>query len=143
MNGFAFFPTPGLPQGVKHAASFQTICINVPRHLQCLLSQFKAAGGKVFQARLPSNEGFVRALEVATTIASGPNISEAAIFVNASALGSRTLTGDETMFPTKGQTILVMGESAFAKTTDTNFYVIPRPWSGTTILGGTREDGKW
>ncbi len=65
------------------------------------------------------------------------------IVVNATGLGARYLVGDEDVFPTKGQTVLVKGESRFAKTTDKNHYVIPRPGSGTTILGGTREDENW
>lgn len=70
-----------------------------------------------------------------------------ACFVNATGLGARKLCGDEAMFPIRGQTVLVKGE---ARSTITRIgdgyggvYVIPRPGSGTTILGGTKEEGVW
>ena len=143
---FTLLSVPRLSPGVKCAASFESVCVNVPQHLRYLLAEFKAAGGKVLRSHLPNEGDFVRALETAARIASDKSdqtISDIPIFVNASGIGSRFLVGDEAVFPTKGQTILVKGESAFAKTTDGNFYVIPRPWSGTTILGGTREVGQW
>lgn len=65
------------------------------------------------------------------------------LFVNATGLGARSLVPDEFLYPVKGQTVLVKGEAREAKTTDRNRYVIPRPGSGTTILGGTREVGVW
>lgn len=66
-----------------------------------------------------------------------------ALYVNATGLGARELVPDERMYPIRGQTVLVKGEAKEAKTTDQNRYVIPRPGSGTTILGGTREVGVW
>lgn len=92
---------------------------------------------------MPTDRDFVGALEFATVLAKENGVQEVKAFVNASGLRAGELMIDEAMFPTKGQTILVKGESKLAKTTDKNRYVIPRPWSGTTILGGTREDGEW
>ena len=146
MRAFSFLSLLSLCQGFKCAASFESICVNVPQYLGYLLAKFEAAGGKVFRSRLPTEGGLVSALETAAIIASNKSdqkTSAVSIYVNAAGIGSRYLVGDEAVFPTRGQTILVKGESEFAKTTDSNFYVIPRPWSGTTILGGTREIGIW
>ena len=63
--------------------------------------------------------------------------------MNASGLGAKELVPDHTMFPVRGQTVLVKGEAKYANTMNENRYVIPRPGSGTTILGGTREVGNW
>ena len=90
-----------------------------------------------------NHEGFLGVLKSVTSQANWQGTSNIRAFVNATGLGARSLVGDENVFPTKGQTVLVRGELTFAKTTDRNLYVIPRPGSGTTILGGTREDGNW
>lgn len=68
---------------------------------------------------------------------------EELIFVNASGLGAKVLVPDDAMFPVRGQTVLVKREARYAKTMNDNRYIIPRPGSGTTILGGTREVGNW
>lgn len=68
------------------------------------------------------------------------------VFVNATGLGARELVGDRRMFPTRGQTVLVRGEAAAARTRVGKGYItycIPRPGSGMTILGGTKEVRDW
>ena len=124
--------------------SFSTICINVPRHLQYLLSTFHTAGGKLIKARLPTNGGLAGALKAAASLAKDTGFGEVCVFVNATGLGAKTLVPDAGMFPIKGQTVLVRGEAKIATTlVDGDRYVIPRPGSGTPILGGTRERGNW
>lgn len=143
VEDFTVVPACELPKGVKSGVCFTAVCINVPRHLQYLLSSFVASGGKVRKARLSAQRGFAEALNFATALSKRSELGDVCAYVNASGLGARVLVGDKRVFPTKGQTVLVKGESKFAKTTDRNRYVIPRPGSGTTILGGTREDGVW
>lgn len=79
----------------------------------------------------------------AASLATGKELREELLFVNASGLGAKELVPDDAMFPVRGQTVLVKGEANYAKTMNENKYVIPRPGSGTTILGGTREVGNW
>jgi D-amino-acid oxidase len=73
-------------------------------------------------------------------------------FINASGLGASTLVPDDSMFPIRGQTVLVKGEAHSTITrvgqslngvVPDRTYAIPRPGSGTTILGGTKEEGVW
>lgn len=50
------------------------------------------------------------------------------------------------MYPIRGQTVLVKGEAETIFTrSGENYgsYCIPRPGSGSTILGGTKEKGVW
>lgn len=140
MEDFSYLTTNQLPKGIQSAVSFTTICINVPLHLKYLLSKILAAGGKFIKARLPTNKGLPGALRTAASLAKiqGPHV-----FVNASGLGAKELVPDDAMFPVRGQTVLVDQEAKYAKTMNENSYVIPRPGSGTTILGGTREVGNW
>lgn len=143
VEDYEVLPVAEIPKGFRSGIRFSAICINVPCHLQYLLSSFFVNGGKLLKARLPTQNGFAEALSAATTLLQEARLGEAFAFVNASGLGARKLLDDRSVFPTKGQTVLVKGESKFAKTTDRNSYVIPRPGSGTSILGGTREDGIW
>lgn len=93
------------------------------------------------KARLPTDKGLVGALRSAASLVRSQELHGGLIFVNASGLGAKELVPDDAMFPVRGQTVLVKGEAKYAKTMNENRYVIPRPGSGTTILGGTREVG--
>lgn len=97
----------------------------------------------MIKARLPTEDGFSAALKTAGAMVVDKGLGKVDVFVNATGLGAKELVGDEAIFPVKGQTVLVKGESKVAVTRDENRYVIPRPGSGTTILGGTREVGNW
>ena len=140
MEDFKYLTANELTKGIESAVGFTTICINVPVHLKHLMSKFLASGGNLIKARLPTNKGFPGALKIAASLARSQNPH---ILVNASGLGAEKLVPDEAMFPVRGQTVLVKGEARSAKTMNKNSYVIPRPGSGTTILGGTREVGNW
>ena len=130
-------------QKIGSAVGFKTICIDVPRHLKYLLSSIIDAGGKLIKARLPTDKGLPGALRLAASWAASQESNEELVFVNASGLGAEELVQDNAMFPVKGQTVLVKGEAKYAKTMNEDKYVIPRPGSGTTILGDTREVGTW
>jgi D-amino-acid oxidase len=53
----------------------------------------------------------------------------------------------EKLYPIRGQTVLVKGEAPKAVThvfsSKEISYVVPRPGSGTTILGGCKQAGNW
>ena len=143
VKGFTPLPNLQLPENVKSGIVFNTICINVPRHLQYLLSLFLSNGGTLLRASLPTDHGLAGALKASMELVKAKGLGEPRRFVNATGLGAGILVGDSTVFPTRGQTVLVQGEAKVARTKDGDTYVIPRPGSGTTILGGTREEGNW
>ena len=139
MEGFAECQVSDAPEGAKASVAFSTICINVPKHLEYLLSAFRAEGGSLIKSKLQVEgdfEGTLKALERRTK-ANG--LGDVDVFVNATGIRARDLVGDLDVFPIRGQTILVRGEARYATTMDENRYVIPRPGSATTILGGTRD----
>lgn len=139
---FAVIPASDLPAAVHYGVVFRSFCINVPKHLAYLLNSFTATGGTVIRHDLPTDKGFGATLADAEGLAGG----DVHAFVNATGLGARKLVGDEKMFPTRGQTVLVRGEAAGVSTRLGRAYVaycIPRPGSGTTILGGTKQVGDW
>jgi len=69
-----------------------------------------------------------------------------AAVVNATGLMAAALAHDDSVYPIRGQTVLVRGEARAVRCRmradgGGMDYVIPRPGSGTTILGGTKEVG--
>ncbi|MCJ1362533.1 hypothetical protein MMC16_001637 [Acarospora aff. strigata] len=144
---FAVIRPRDLPAGVHYGVTFTSFCINTPRYLKYLLNAFTDAGGTVLRRELSVDKGFSAALAAAEDVVSGEGGGgEAHAFVNATGLGARLLLGEDKMFPTRGQTVLVRGEAEVARTrvgTGYITYCIPRPGSGTTILGGTKEVGDW
>lgn len=133
------------PQIIE-ACAFSAVSINVPQYLHYLQERARKAGARVIKQRLPVDEGLDTALAAAETIAKDAGRGKAAVFVNASGLGAAKLCGDEAMYPIRGQTVLVKGEapSIFTRSgKEYGSYCIPRPGSGSTILGGTKEVGNW
>lgn len=122
------------------------MAINVPRYLLYLQEEARRLHVEVIKARLDVAGGFESSLREAEKLAQASGRPKASCFVNATGLGARKLCGDEAIYPIRGQTVLVKGE---ARSTITRVgdgyraYCIPRPGSGTTILGGTKEEGVW
>lgn len=124
---------------------FTSLTVDVTRYLPYLLSRVEALGGNIVRARLPTDHGFMKALALAEKLTkdTGENMP---VFVNASGLGAKLLVGDDKVFPTRGQTVLVKGEAHTIRTLEAKGkinYVLPRAGSGTSVLGGTKEIGNW
>lgn len=120
--------------------------INVPRYLLYLQEKTRSRGVDIIKARLPTSDGFSSALQEAEKLSRASGRPKPTCFVNATGLGAKKLCGDEAMYPIRGQTVLVKGEatSTITRVGDGyRAYCIPRPGSGTTILGGTKEDNVW
>lgn len=67
-------------------------------------------------------------------------------WVNATGLGARALVPDQDMEPVRGQTVLIEGEAEKIVTVvgeGVINYCIPRKGGQSTILGGTRDVGRW
>lgn len=95
--------------------------------------------------RLPTDHGLAAALESVQDLLSGSHIHA---FINATGIGAKALAGDANIEALRGQTVLVRGEAKRITTRlgkDKNDIraIIPRPGSGTTIVGVSREPGVW
>jgi len=125
-----------------YGVEWSSFCVNVPRYLMYLLEEVEKNGGRCVQLTLPTDGGFQQAIETARK-AVGGNVD---VFINATGLAAGALVGDENVFPTRGQTVLVEGEAKMARTRRGKGYIaytIPRPDSGTTVLGGVNDAGNW
>ncbi|KAI7325528.1 hypothetical protein KC326_g678 [Hortaea werneckii] len=133
---------------IQNAAANRSIAINVPQYLLYLQERAESLGVKVIKARMGTDAGLANGLKSAAATASRDSQRQGPpdCFINASGMGAKKLCGDEAMYPIRGQTVLVKGEAERIRTQlgeGYNAYCIPRPGSGTTILGGTKEANNW
>ena len=125
----------GLPEEVLEGYStcyiFETPVVEMSIYLPYLIERFKANGGIIVQREVASlDDAF----------------AEADIVVNCTGLGARTLVGDETMYPIRGQIVRVEPAPVSRVMLDEEehtgvTYIIPR--SRDCYLGGTAEIGNW
>ncbi|PSS28240.1 hypothetical protein M430DRAFT_32691 [Amorphotheca resinae ATCC 22711] len=146
------------PNGSVFAINYQSIAINVPQYLSYLEERATQLGARIIKSSVDVSNGLEGVVRDAKRIllSSDPSLSENSIFalVNATGLSARHFVGPEEaakLYPARGQTILVKGEAQMCRTyvddpsakDDEITYVIPRPGSGTTILGGCKQAGSW
>ena len=126
-------------------------------YLKYLFSRVNALGGVIIKMEpgLTTTAGLAGVVSPAKQIlgmAQDRDVEDAEILavVNCTGLTAREFASEkekEKLFPIRGQTILVKGEAKMARTftdfgiSDEISYVIPRPGSGTTILGGCKQKG--
>nr|ALM22243.1 D-amino acid oxidase [Phyllozyma linderae] len=121
-----------LPEGCTAGLSFTTIALDTPNYLPWLAQRFRAAGGTVVRRELGK-------------LSDAP-LDEFDAVVNCSGLGALTLVGDDSMYPIRGQTVLVRApwiRSGITRSGSDNWtYIIPRK-QGDVIVGGTRGIDDW
>ncbi len=118
-----------LPEGYSHGYSFEAPIIEMPRYLPFLQRRLQALGGRILQRE-------VRSLDEAWRHAS--------TVINCTGLGARTLVGDDSLFPIRGEVLRVapppVSRFLFDESEERGIaYIIPR--SADCILGGTAEEG--
>lgn len=119
-----------LPDGYCAAYLFTTPVIEMPRYMHFLMRRFLRAGGEIVQREL-------RSLDEA--------LNRAAVVVNCTGLGARTLVGDSRVHPIRGQVVRVRRPAvppAVLLAEGPRFglgYVVHR--SMDSIVGGTTEYG--
>lgn len=131
-----------LPNGVKAGTKLTTVSINPQIYLPYLQSQLLALGVKFVRRQLSHIEEALAYDDIIPTML---------IIVNATGLGASKLGGveDKNVYPNRGQTIHVRNECSkiYAKGIrprgQETRYVIPRPYGGGTILGGSKEPNNW
>ena len=144
VSDFAVLPAVQLPAGVYYGVSFSTFAIDVPKYLQYLRNNIEKLGGEFIRSRLPVAGGLSCAIETAEQIVG----DQASAFVNATGIGAKDLVPDKSVSVIRGQTVLVSGEAKcivtrLGQSKNDIQAIIPRPGSGTTIVGVTREPDVW
>lgn len=122
------------PSEFAYGCQYSSVSIEPPRYLLYVKAQIEALGGK-----------FVRQ-EISSMDALYSQFPNATVFINASGVGPKYITGlyDENTFPNRGQNVLVRPQKGFESTAVTRAggaytYVIPRPLSNVVVCGGINQ----
>lgn len=118
-----------LPPGLLEGYHFTAPVIEMPRYLPFLMTRLRELGGRIVQRAVGSmEEAWART----------------PVVVNCTGLGARTVAGDDTLFPVRGEVLVVSPSPTdrfiFDDECESGIaYLIPR--SGDCIVGGTVEEG--
>lgn len=140
-----------VPEGAIMGMRYKSICFDPPRHLLYLFERVKSFGATIIQTKIDTIHGLEGVVKDAKQQA---GIEHVFAFINCSGLSARHFLppGEaKKLFPIRGQTILVKGEAKSTRTyvglpgspDSEMLYVVPRPGSNTTILGGCKQAGNW
>lgn len=137
--------TPSTAPPIQWGVFCRAPSINVPQYLLYLQEKGRLLGVEVIKTKLPTDAGLEKALIAAESTANAHNRGVVDCFLNATGLGAKALCRDEAMYPIRGQTVLVKGEALATRSRygSEYTYCIPRPGTGCTILGGTKQSGNW
>ena len=116
--------------------SFKSYVVEPKKYLPWLMSKFQRLGGTFEQRRVTAIQ----------------QLSDYQLVVNCTGLGSRELTGDQDLYPVRGQIVAVRVPSTLKHHPEVHAcrdpegkvnrsYIIPH--SDVTLLGGTRDHGNW
>ena len=119
-----------LPAGYEDGYSFRAPVMDMSLYLDYLLGRYYALGGRITQRPL----------------ASLAEVQQGQPLVNCTGLGARALVGDETVYPIRGQVVVVQAPHVRRCLMDDHgphqiCYIIPRVHD--VVLGGVAEPERW
>lgn len=120
-----------LPPGYPHGLRFAVPLVEMPVHLPWLVTEVRRRGATLERRRVGSLADAGRGAD---------------LVVNCSGLGARTLVGDTSVIPVRGQIVRVANPGLTLSVRDEahpggRAYVHPR--AHDAILGGTLDEGEW
>ncbi|KAL4800690.1 hypothetical protein BDV19DRAFT_682 [Aspergillus venezuelensis] len=124
---------PGeFPSNFHSGWAYETVVTDPTRHMPYLREKLVSLGGQFVRKRVESLE------ELYTWF------PDSRIFINASGLGSKTLTDvrDDKCFPERGQNVFFRTKNCntmYFRNGKEYTYIIPRPLSQGVVLGGVKE----
>jgi D-amino-acid oxidase len=143
-----------VPENAVMGIRYKSICFNPPKYLDYLFKNVQELGVKVIKISVDTASGLSGVVRSVKVVLGKNGLDEVFAMVNCTGLAGRHfLENDEAklLFPIRGQTILVKGEAEMTRTLvgipdapeSEMLYVVPRPGTGTTILGGCKQVGNW
>jgi len=141
-------------EGAVMGVEYKSVCFAPDRHIQYLLGRIQSMGGRTIKASVAIDGGLEGVVKSAKKILGNEGLGEPHALINCTGLGARHFLPTEEaekLYPIRGQTILVKGEVTGLETYMSPpgddmpeiLYVIARPSSGTTLLGGCKGVGDW
>lgn len=128
--GGRYTPIPEytLPAGYTHGWSAEIPLMETPLYLPYLMDRFRSRGGRITSG------------EKMTDIKN--SLSDGALVINCTGLGSRALAGDESLVAVRGQIAVTKASvDGIHVDADSPIYLVPR--ADGCIIGGTYEWDKW
>ncbi|KAJ5666607.1 hypothetical protein N7462_011016 [Penicillium macrosclerotiorum] len=125
--------SPGeYPANFNCAWAYETLVTDPTRHMPYLKKQITALGGQFIRRRVESLQQLY------------DMFPESRVFINASGLGSKTLTDvqDDRCFAERGQNVFLRTDQChtlYFRNGQEYTYVIPRPLSQGVVLGGVKQ----
>ncbi|EMR89594.1 putative d-amino acid oxidase protein [Botrytis cinerea BcDW1] len=137
--------------GVRKAVHFETVCVDVDVYLGYLVRRVEELGGRIIRGEIGTGEGLEGVVRGCRDVLGGEGLD---VLVNCAGLSAAKFVEEkeaEKLFPIRGQVLLVKGEAKICKTFvgdlgekgDELLYVIPRPGSGKSVVGGVKEANTW
>lgn len=134
------------PEKVTYGEVHRAMSLDSLQYIKWLQEKAASHGVHFLKSSVPNDKGLQKTFEGAQVALRNSHRGTADAFVNATGVSAGKLCNDPKVHPIKGQTVLVKGEAKATRTrigADYIAYCIPRPGSGTTILGGTKVKGDW
>ena len=129
--GLTVLTSDQLPDGFESGVRYTAPLIDMPTYLGFLLEKLHAAGSRVHRARIT----------LAEAAAEAPRV------VNATGIGARDLVPDETLYPVRGQLVVVENpgiDQWFSEDTgDSQHLTHWYPHGETLVLGGQAAANQW
>lgn len=138
-------PPHGEPT-ITYADVHKAMSLDSSTYLYWLQYKASSLGISFIRTSLPCTKGLSHLLTSTQIFLNNAGHARADIFINATGLAAGKMCNDDKILSIKGQTVLVKGKALAIRTrVGENYiaYCIPRPGTGTTILGGTKEVGVW
>jgi D-amino-acid oxidase len=131
MDGYRRVDKAELPTGYVDGFEVESVVIDTSVYMDYLVAWFQRLGGKIVQREIAD---IGEALDASVTV------------INCTGLGSRSLFGDESVYPVRGQTVKVRPNGYKIGLLDDEgpnslAYIIPR--SQDIVLGGTAQENDW
>jgi D-amino-acid oxidase len=120
-----------LPKSYVDGFEIESVVIDTSIYMDYLVAWFRKLGGEIFQREI---KDIGEAMEFNSLV------------VNCTGLGTRTLFGDKSVYPVRGQTVKVQPNGSKVALLDDEgpnglAYIIPR--SKDIVLGGTAQENDW
>ena len=110
--------------------SFKTFLVNPTKYLAWLTDQFRSKGGLIVHHEIGSFQ----------------ELENYDLIMNCTGLGARHLVGDSSVYPVRGQVVIVRApqvkECYFKVGPTSKQYIFPQG-DGTVLLGGTTDEYEW
>ncbi|KAG4027198.1 hypothetical protein MFRU_032g00640 [Monilinia fructicola] len=134
----AGFPRGELGRGIERGVRFQGVCLDVDVYLGYLLRRVEELGAVVVRAEIETDGGLEGVVRSARRVLLEGGRGDVDVLVNCAGLAAGKFVGGLRRRSCFRTLVDDLGERG-----DELLYVIPRPGSGTSVVGGCKQKNNW